>query len=1238
MVFLMVFFGPKLTSKCATASLTWDPSPDAAAGKVTGYKFYYSTQSFTSLPANVSSNPAFTIVTSATTTISLPNLIAGQTYFMTVTAFNATEESVPANILVYTVPGASPLSVAITSPSSPLSVLSTDTVTINASATGPNAITKVEFFDGAALLGSKTTAPYSLQKVFSVGAHVLTAKVTDALNNTATSSSVTITSAAPQNLPPLISITAPANNAQFSFGQSIAVGVSVSDLDGTVTRVEFYDGAALFGTKTAAPYSITFSGIASGSHTLTAKAFDDAGGATTSAPINITVAAPPNSSPSVAITSPANNAQFSSGQSVSITANATDSDGTVARVEFYDGSTLVGTRTASPYTVTISSMTSGSHALTAKAVDNLGAINTSATVNISVAAPNTPPTVAIISPANNAQFSSGQSVSITANATDSDGTVARVEFYDGSTLVGTRTASPYTVTISSMTSGSHALTAKAVDNFGSITTSAQVNISVAAPNTPPTVAIISPANNAQFSSSQSVSITANATDSDGTVARVEFYDGSTLVGTTTASPYSVTVSSMTSGSHALTAKAVDNFGSITTSAQVNISVAAPNTPPTIVIISPANNAQFSSGQSVTITASATDSDGTVARVEFYDGSTLVGTRTASPYSISVSGLAAGSHSLAAKAVDNSGAITTSAAVNISLAAPNTPPTIAITSPVNNAQFSSGQSVAITANAADSDGTVSRVEFYDGSTLVGTQTASPYSVSLSGLASGSHSLTARAVDNSGAVTTSAVVNISVAAPNTPPTVAIISPANNAQFSSGQSVTITANAADSDGTVSRVEFYDGSTLVGTQTTSPYSVSISGLASGSHSITAKGVDNSGAVTTSAVVNISVAAPNTPPTVAIISPANNAQFSSGQSVTITATASDSDGTVARVEFYDGSTLVGTQTASPYSVTLSSMTSGSHALTAKAVDNFGAITTSAQVNVSVAAPNIAPAVAITSPANNAQFSSGQSVTIAANASDSDGTISRVEFYDGATLVGTQTASPYSVSISSLASGSHSLTAKAVDNSGAATASAVVNISVAAPNTPPTVAIISPANNAQFSSGQSITITATASDSDGTISRVDFYDGSTLIGTKTASPYSVSVSSLASGSHVLTAKAVDDLGALTTSAQVNVSIDGSNSLPTVSLTGLTEGALLSQPVVLTASASDSDGTVSSVEFFADDTSLGTSSAAPFSVSVSIVSGTYIFKAKAVDNAGGVSFSAPITASVKPAPPVDLVIK
>jgi len=93
---------------------------------------------------------------------------------------------------------------------------------------------------------------------------------------------------------------------------------------------------------------------------------------------------------------------------------------------------------------------------------------------------------------------------------------------------------------------------------------------------------------------------------------------------------------------------------------------ASNLPPTVSITSPANAAQFSAADSITITASATD-DGSVSKVEFFSDGNLIGAATTQPFSISVS-LAAGAHTLTAKATDNLGATATSAGVTITVSA------------------------------------------------------------------------------------------------------------------------------------------------------------------------------------------------------------------------------------------------------------------------------------------------------------------------------------------------------------------------------------------------------------------------------------------------------------------------------------------------------------------------------------------------------------------------------------------
>src|SRR5712671_3419280 len=99
-------------------------------------------------------------------------------------------------------------------------------------------------------------------------------------------------------------------------------------------------------------------------------------------------------------------------------------------------------------------------------------------------------------------------------------------------------------------------------------------------NQPPTVAIVSPTNGASFTAPATVPITATASDSDGSVTNVSFFDGSTFLGRTNNTPYTVTAS-LALGSHALTAVATDNLGLSATSAVVNVTVSVPNTPPSV---------------------------------------------------------------------------------------------------------------------------------------------------------------------------------------------------------------------------------------------------------------------------------------------------------------------------------------------------------------------------------------------------------------------------------------------------------------------------------------------------------------------------------------------------------------------------------------------------------------------------------------------------------------------------------
>ena len=301
---------------------------------------------------------------------------------------------------------------------------------------------------------------------------------------------------------------------------------------------------------------------------------------------------------------------------------------------------------------------------------------------------------------------------------------------------------------------------------------------------------------------------------------------------------------------------------------------------------------------------------------------------------------------------NSNPATVSITVN---ALANQPPTVSLTSPANGATYTAPANITLTATASDSDGTISKVEFYNGATLLATDTVSPYSFAWNSVASGTYSLTARAYDNTGASTTSgtAVVKV-IAAVNQPPTVSLTSPANGANFTPPATVTLSATASDSDGTITKVEFYSGSTLLATDTTSPYSVTFTGVLAGTYFVSARAYDNAGASTTSgtAVVTVGTVV-NQPPTVNLTGPVNGATYTAPANITLTATASDSDGTISKVEFYNGSTLLGQSTASPYSFAWNSVASGTYNLTARAYDNTGASTTSGTATITVSGTSL---------------------------------------------------------------------------------------------------------------------------------------------------------------------------------------------------------------------------------------------------------------------------------------------
>jgi len=476
---------------------------------------------------------------------------------------------------------------------------------------------------------------------------------------------------------------------------------------------------------------------------------------------------------------------------------------------------------------------------------------------------------------------------------------------------------------------------------------------------------------------------------------------------------------------------------------------------------------------------------------------------------------------------------------------NLPPSVAITSPANNASFTAPATIGIAATASDSDGTVARVDFYQGSTLLGSDSTAPYTFSWPNVPAGTYALTAVATDNGNASTTSTTVTVTVnGAASTLPSgwtdadVGATGATGAASFASG-TFTVTGAGADVWGTADAFH-YAWRSLSGDGTIVARVATIQNV----NAWTKAGVMMRGSTSASSAQAFMLVASSS---------AKGAPF---QRRTADAAASVStSGPLVTAPYWvklvrAGSVITGY--ASPDGTTWTqvgtdSFAMGSTILVGLAVSSHvaGTNATATFDNVSVTVSNpVPPTVSLTSPSNGATFTAPATVALSATAGDSDGTVTKVDFYAGTTLLGTKTSSPYNLTWSSVPAGSYSLTAVATDNDGLTTTSSAVAITVnAASNNPPTVSITAPANNASFSAPASIAITASASDSDGTVSKVDFYNGTTLLGTKTSSPYTFTWNNVAAGTYTLTAIATDNGGASTTSAAVTVTVTSSGSLP-----------------------------------------------------------------------------------------------
>ena len=361
--------------------------------------------------------------------------------------------------------------------------------------------------------------------------------------------------------------------------------------------------------------------------------------------------------PTVSLTAPAGGSVITV-PSTELKATASDSDGSVSKVSFFAGDHLIGVATNPPYVVTWTGYGPGKYSLFAKAVDSAGLAGLSSTVQVIVS--NVPPVVVLTVPTNKTVFAPGSNVTLKADASDANDSVASVSFLVNGRSIATVTAPPYLTVWTNVQPGNYSITARAEDRFERSVTSESVKIVVY--DAAPTVSLTAPADGSVFGKPANVTFSADAADSDDGVAKVNFYLDGQLLGGSTHAPYSLTWTNVPPGKHIVVARAVDTWGLATSSKAVRFTVT--NAVPVIAITAPLNNATFVAPAAISITTEASDPDGSILRVSFWANDRLLGVVDKPPFTYLWKDAAAGKYKITTQATDDNGTRTESRAVNV----------------------------------------------------------------------------------------------------------------------------------------------------------------------------------------------------------------------------------------------------------------------------------------------------------------------------------------------------------------------------------------------------------------------------------------------------------------------------------------------------------------------------------------------------------------------------------------------
>jgi len=989
-------------------------------------------------------------------------------------------------------------------------------------------------------------------------------------------------------------------------------GGSTNDNTPTITgtaeafsKIKVYIDGVLKDSVTAdvsGNWSYTSASLSQGSHTVRATATDGSGNTSPSSPTNtFTIDTGVPAKP--VITVPSNGQTFTTS-----TPTWSGTSEANVKIRLYVSGVLFDSTYADAsgnWSYLCKGLANGSYTLRARAVDAAGNVSDQSSSKDFTIADSTAPAAPVVQTPSN-----GSTINTTTPVVSGTSEpYNKIRIYVDGVLKDSVTANSsgnWTYTSTALSQGSHNVKAKAVDPAGNTSGYSNINtftIDTVAPNAP---VVVLPANGSTVTTSRPVFTgTAEAN------SKVRIYVDGVLTDSTTTNGSGnwsdTSNTTLADGSHNVKAVAVDAAGNVSGFSNTNtftIDAVAPNAP---VVITPANGS--------TLTTTTPTFSGTAeanSKVRLYVDGVLVDSTTTNgsgAWSKVSAALVQGSHTIKATATDAAGNTSVFSNTNtftIDTVAPSAP---VVTAPANGSYVTT--TTPFFTGTAEAN---SKVRIYVDGVLVDSTTANgsgAWSDTSAALAQGSHTIKVTATDAAGNTSVFSNTNtftVDSIAPNAP---VVTAPVN------GSYVTTTTplftGTAEAN---SKVRIYVDGVLVDSTTANgsgAWSDTSAALAQGSHTIKVTSTDAAGNTSVFSNTNTFTVDNVTPNAPIVAAPANGSTVA-----TTTPTFSGTAEANSKVRIYVDGVLVDSTTANgsgAWSKVSAALAQGSHTIKVTSTDAAGNTSVFSNINtftVDSVAPN---APVVTTPANGSTVNTTTptfSGTAEAN--------SKVRLYVDGVLVDSTTANgsgAWSKVSATLAQGSHTIKATAVDAAGNVSGFSNTNtftVDTVAPNAP---VVTAPANGSTVAT-TTPTFTGTAEAN----SKVRLYVDGVLVDSTTANgsgAWSKVSAALAQGSHTIKATSVDAAGNVSGFSNTNTfTVDtGAPSAPVV--TAPANGSTVATTTPTFRGTAEAN---SKVRIYVDgvlvDSTTANGSGAWSKVSAALAQGSHTIKATSVDVAGNVS--------------------